>query len=153
MFFFLFFFQKLLVFISPSVQDVLCCALAVCLVAVLRFEQSQSTLAMAADDSAEVRSVLLLCCPAVAPSFLPPSLPPRQIKSLVVLGNARSNEAGWSEAQKGPNMVFKRSEMEASALMERIIVAGGPPSWLTPLSGAWAQPGRLPGATEVTYLG
>lgn len=30
-------------------------------------------------------------------------------------------------AQKGPNMVFKRSEMEASALMERIIVAALPP--------------------------
>lgn len=59
-------------------------------------------------------------------------------------------------AQKGPNMVFKRSEMEASALMERSIVAALPR--LTPLSGARlgsARPsprsrqGELPG---LTYL-
>lgn len=52
-------------------------------------------------------------------------------------------------------MVFKHSEMEASALMERIIVAGGPPSRLTPLSGApaRAQPDRLSGAGEESYLG
>lgn len=114
---------------------------------------------MAADGSTEVPFPALFCCSVAQRSLLPSSppslLPPRQIKSLVVLGNAWSNEAGWSEAQKGPNMVFKRSEMEASALMERIIVAGSPPSWLTPLSGgpARARPGHLPGAAEVSYLG
>lgn len=39
--------------------------------------------------------------PPSLPPSLPAPLPPRQIKSLVVLGNARSAEAGWS-GTKGP---------------------------------------------------
>lgn len=150
------FLKKILLFIPPSVQDTLCCAPTVCVIVILRFEKSLNSPWLLTDPP---RSAGLLCFVALLPSPPPPPPHPRQIKSLVVLGNARSNEAGWSGAQKGPNMVFKRSEMEASALMERIIVAGGPPFLVNTIKrGSGPGParpsprsrrGELPG---LTYL-
>lgn len=154
-------------FISPSIQDAVCCAL-MCLRDFALKGKLSLRLNLRWQLTAPPRSAGPLCFVALLPSrpsFLPFSLPPtsrllppKQIKSLVVLGNARSDEAGWSEAQKDPNMVFKRREMEASALMERIIVVGAPPPSLRPSLPVntikqGSGPGRLPGAAEVSYLG
>lgn len=71
------FFFSILVFISLSIQDMLCCAFTLCVIVILPFEKSQSKFAVATDGSSEVRRPALFCCSVAQRSLLPPpNIPP-----------------------------------------------------------------------------